>query len=154
MKRPTIFFFCLTVLITFTQCSWIEQFVIYNKSDKAIYVSYEIEEVGTFPIFYDRPSVHPLASTGSIEWAGEVYVSDEDALNTKVRIALPPNCALIFGGLHNDKYKNYDQKFINDRKFNLKSIQILAQGKTLDIISSTFDTYFKKHQGQIRFTVK
>lgn len=154
MKRSAIVTFCLLMLVVFTRCSWIEQFVIYNKSDKAIYVTYEIEQGGTFPIFSERPSVHQLAKTGAIDWASEMYVNDEDALRTKIRIALPPNSALIFGGLHNDKYKSYDQKFINNRTFNLISLQILASGKTLDVVPSTFDSYFKKHQGQIRLMVK
>ena len=118
-------------------------------------MNYEISEGGSFPIFYDHPSVHKLKSSGSIDWsASELQVNDEDALATKISIALPPNSALIFGGLHNDSYKSFDQKFINDRQFNLKFLQILSDGKSTDIIPSTFDTYFKKNREQIRFTVK
>jgi len=154
MKRIFRDLICVLVMSCFVSCSWVEQFVIYNKSEKAIYVSYEIKDDRTFPIFYDHPVVHGLTKSGCIDWASEMQVTDEDGLITKVRVAIPAHSALIFGALHNDKYASNDQKFINDRKFNLMHMQIMAYGKILDVIPSTFDRYFKKHQGQIYFTVK
>jgi hypothetical protein len=155
MKRPFVFVAILAIASVCTQCSRIEQFVIYNESDTAIYVSYELEQGGSFPVFYEDPSVRKLKSRGEIDWsASDLPVNDEDALPAKVRIALPPHSALIFGALHNDEYKHYDQKFINDRQFNLKHLQILSPNKDLEIIPSSFDTYFSKHKGQIRLVVK
>jgi hypothetical protein len=143
------------IILLFDGCSWIEQFVIYNETDKTIYVNYEIEEGGSFPIFYDHPSVHKLNGHGEIDWnAPELEVNDEDALRTKISIALSPNSALIFGALHNDEYKYYDQKFINDRVFNLKRLQILSSTKDLQIVPSTFDDHFSKRKGKVRMVIK
>ncbi len=129
--------------------------MIINKSDKAIYVNYEImQSSGVFPIFTDHPSVYPVNSSGGIEWGKDMAFADEDAMPNKISVALPPRSVLVFGSLHNDTYKKYDQQFINGRTFNLKQLQILSNSKILNIIPSSFDDHFKKHQGQIRLVVK
>ncbi|MDZ4663762.1 MAG: alpha amylase C-terminal domain-containing protein [Bacteroidota bacterium] len=143
------------ICLVFTRCSWIELFVIIYESDKAIFVNYEItENSGVFSLFYPHPNMCVLNSSDEIEWGKEMAFADEDSAANKVSVAIPPRSALVFGGLNNDKYKSYDQKFINGRNFNLKQLQLLFNNKIIDIIPANFDKHFKKHHGQIRFVIK
>lgn len=146
----------LVAFLAFLQgCSWVEVFVIYNKSDKAIYVTYELkDDPKKLALFYDSPSIYKLNTHDNIDWTmGKYLIEDEDSEFNKVRMAIPPHSAMVFGGLHNDKYKSYDQTFINGRTFNLSNLQILFKDKSMEVIPSTFDKYFKKRRGQIHFIV-
>jgi hypothetical protein len=139
----------------FNRCSWIEEFIIVNESEKAIYVKYEItENSGVFSLFHAHPSMCVLNSSNEVEWGKEIAFADEDSAANKVSVAIPPRSVLVFGRLQNDTYKSYDQKFINGRTFNLKQLQIAQTNKILDILPASFDDHFKKHRGQIRFVIK
>ncbi|MBK6521874.1 MAG: alpha amylase C-terminal domain-containing protein [Sphingobacteriaceae bacterium] len=155
MNRSFSYSILFLICLVFTRCSWIEEFVIINESDKAIYVKYEIaENSGTFSLFHAHPSMCILNSSDEIEWGKEMAFADEDSASNKVSVAIPPRSVLVFGRLQNDKYKSYDQKFINGRTFNLKQLQILSNNKIIDVVPDTFDDHFKKHRGQIRFVSK
>lgn len=155
MNKSFIYTMLFLICLAFTRCSWIEEFIIVNKSDKAIYVKYEItENSGVFSLFQAHPSICVLNSSDEIEWGKEMAFADEDSAANKVSVAIPPRSVLVFGRLQNDKYEKYDQKFINGRTFNLKQLQIAQTNKILDILPNTFDDHFKRHQGQIRFVVK
>jgi hypothetical protein len=138
-------------------CSRMEQFAIFNNSDKPVYVIYELDpgNKGTFPIFTDRPSSHKLNSSGDIDWEEEAdAINDSDNNLNTVSVSLQPHSALIFGTLLNDEYAHHDQQFINGRWFNLKKIQIRYNNAVLDIIPATFDQHFKKHRGKVCFVVE
>lgn len=145
----------MVVCLIFTRCSWVEEFVIINESDKAVYVKYEItENSGVFSLFHPHPSMCVLNSSNEVEWGKEMAFADEDSAANKVSVAIPPRSVLVFGRLQNDTYKKYDQKFINGRTFNLKQVQILSNNKIVDVVPTTFDDHFKKQRGQIRFVIK
>ncbi|MBK7310618.1 MAG: hypothetical protein IPI93_07445 [Sphingobacteriaceae bacterium] len=48
MNRSFSYSILFLICLVFTRCSWIEEFVIINESDKAIYVKYEIAENSKF----------------------------------------------------------------------------------------------------------
>lgn len=155
MKSPFKYAILLAVCLLLTRCSWVEEFVIINESDKVIHVKYEItENSGVFSLLHAHPSMCVINSSDEIEWGKEIAFADTDSAANKVSVEIPPRSVLVFGRLQNDTYKSYDQKFINGRTFNLKQMQILSNFKVVDIIPSTFDDHFKKHRGQIRFVIK
>lgn len=156
MKRAFVYAIVVGCSLVLQACSYIEQFVIYNQSDKAIYVTYELEDKkeGVFPVFTEFPTAKMLNSSDDIYWEKEANSIDENTNLNCVSVAVQPHSALIIGTLHNDSYKSYDQKFKNGRWFNLKILEIAYINKIIRIIPSTYDTYFKKKQGKIRFTVE
>ena len=79
---------------------------------------------------------------------------DLDTLNNAVTVILPENTSLIIGELSNDHYSRYDQQFINDRRFNLKVIEIRNGSQTTNISPKQFDTYFKKKNGIIGYVIR
>jgi len=146
--------FFITMVFCY-RCSWIESFIVFNDGDKSIYVCYELDSSNSsFPIFQNKPEVYNKGTTYDVDWQTHVNVEDKDTSDLKIAIYLPSKCALVFGRLQNDRYKKYNQYFINGRTFNLKYLQIKSDNKTVTITPSTFDSFFKKHNGSIGYTFK
>ena len=61
---------------------------------------------------------------------------------------------MIFGRLHNDTYESNNQQFINSRDFNFSSMVIEHQGEIIQITKATFDDYFLKKNGYVKFDVE
>lgn len=157
MNKSSVYAFFLILAIGLQGCSWIEEFVVFNTSNKVIYIAYELDTVakGSFPIFTHKPTAHYLNSSGEIDWEKEeISLNDKDTSSNLITVSVLPNSALVLGTLHNDKYTRYDQQFINGRWFNLRKIRIQYENKVLEICPSTFDKFFKKHSGKIGFTVE
>jgi len=146
------------LLITFvlSSCSWKEYFIIKNTSNKTITITYHLEEPSksAFPIFYIKPEAYNLNNKGNIDYDNKLKVVDNDTSMHFVNINLKPNSAMIFGDLNNDNYTKFDQYFINSRIFNLNMIKIEYGEKTIDITKKTFDEYFHKKDGEIKYTIK
>lgn len=131
-------------------CSWQEYFFIKNQSDEELVIYYQLKNpTKTFPIFNYNPIVYKLKNTNEIDWNMETNSTDMDTALLQIKIILPPKHALLLGHLSNDKYKKYNQYFINDREFNLDFLKISNTDHQLYIVPETFDKYFKKHAGSI-----
>ncbi len=135
-------------------CSWQETFVIKNLSNEELVVYYELKKPDNlFPIFNYNPNVYQLNSSGDIEWGNEKNISDMDTSILQIKIILPPKHALVMGHLSNDKYKKYNQYFINGRVFNLQFLKISNRSHQINIVPETFDKYFKKQSGSIHLGI-
>ena len=153
--RPGFSLLVLVVLLSLSGCSWKEYFVVSNIGNSEIVVQYKVkDEKKGFPIFGDQPIVYKLNSNNEIDWNSKLSVTDLDSTLTGYKLKVPPKSALIFGELSNDKYSAYNQKFINDRHFNLEQMKIEHNGSTIFILPNTFDTYFKKMKGNILLELK
>ena len=143
-------------LFFLSSCSWIEYFVISNLSDQPIFVTYKLSKLSadkSFGIFAPVPKIHRLNKKGQLDWGLEQKVYNQDSTWNTVQITLQPKYALIIGRLHNDNYKNSEQNFINSREFNLDFIEIEVNSEIHHISKKTFDHYFKKEKGEIKFVV-
>ena len=136
-------------------CSWQEYFLIFNETEFHVLVEYEIEKTDIgFPIFMARPSLYKIAKNGGVSWEEKITAKDEDSLVHLIKIVLPPHSVLNFGLLSNDRYQNYDQKFINDRVFNLDKIVIEVKGEITEILPEKFDVFFIKGSNGIAHRIK
>ena len=151
-------FFILVLLILlpfFYACSWQEVFAIMNNCEKELLVEYSIEyPVKGFPIFSNTPSIYKIKKNGRIDYGNIIEVQDMDTSYAKIKLNIPPKCALVFGVLSNDHYEKFNQYFINGRKFNLIQMQINQKDAPLIIKPETFDTFFKKDKGVISWMSK
>jgi len=141
-----IFFFLLIILFVSLQgCSWICRFYIANTTSEAITVEIKLaDSVRSFPIFhYGKLSQYKLKKNQSVDFESwkEMKVDTLEKFS-HYKVQIPPHTAIEIGQLQNDKYEKHDQYFINGRTFNLE--RILISEKKIEIVSSTFDNYFKK----------
>jgi len=152
------------ILILFNSCSWVERFVILNKTKDPVKITYDlfIKNSG-FAIFGDVPEVYNLNEWDNIEWTEKgltqynqtiTYNKDSSERTISYTVLLPPKTALLFGRISNFNYTKYNDSFINDRYFNLQKLNIYQKDKPLEIIPSTFDNYFKNKEGNISYTMK
>lgn len=143
------------LLLSLSACSWNEYFVIQNSSSTEATVSYSIAEKSSgFPLFDHQATLYKLTKTNKIDWNSRQIAADIDTSLTGVNVKVPANYALIIGVLSNDHYSSHDQKFINDRFFNLKKLEISTNKDTLKILPENFDSYFKRSNGAISHLVK
>lgn len=131
-------------------CSYLQRFLIFNTTDEPIEVEITLSsDVAGFPIFqyphnyFDKLDMYDIDRNNNILGPSEKY-PDLDTLDNfaHFKIIIPPKKAIEIGALHNDKYLIYNQKFINNRTFNLLEIKIPK--KNITIVPSTFDSYFSK----------
>lgn len=156
MKKLLSYLFIIPVLLI-SGCSWVEYFTVGNKTDTPITVTYELakmEEGNIFGIFTNIPEAHQLSKSSKIEWDNKVELEDLDDNSAIVKVILPPKTVMIFGRLHNDTYESNNQRFINSRDFNFSSMVIEHQEKTIQITKATFDDYFVKKNGYVKFDVE
>lgn len=140
--------FAITLIMCLTSCSWQEYFVVSNASQSEVIINYQINEIKNgFPIFTNQPLLYKLNSSNKIDWNNNQIPIDLDTSLTGFTLKIPANCAVVFGELSNDHYKVYNQDFINGRIFNLKELEILKNNDTIKILPATFDTHFKKING-------
>lgn len=138
-------------------CSWVEYFTVGNKTDAPITITYELnelEEGNIFGIFTNIPEAYQLSKSSNIQWDNKVKLEDLDETPAMVKIILPPKTVMIFGRLHNDTYESNNQSFINSRDFNFSKMVIEHQEQITQITKATFDDYFVKKNGYIKFDVE
>jgi hypothetical protein len=154
-------FLVIFPLIFFLQgCSWITPFYIVNLTDSEIGIEVGLVDLAHgIPIFQNaNTSFRQLALTKN-GFPDETKSMDAkaEALESPYhyRIKLPPHSAIMIGSLQNDKYYSYDQKFINDRVFNLKRI-VITKGNQVqtEIDGPVFDNFFLSIQNKIIYEVK
>ena len=156
-KSLTFSCFLLLIFTTFYGCSWREHFIIINETDKEVVLSYELTQLdnkNTFPIFQFQPLLGKLTSQNNIDWASEIPIIDADTTLLGISVKLPPKSSLKIGSLSNDRYKTYNQVFINGRVFNLKNIIFYTNEHETKITPETFDNFFKKASDGIIFRIK
>lgn len=153
MKTKLIIFLIAVFLLQ--GCSWQEYFIITNETTEDIVIEYKLKKIPEgFPIFDQHPKSYALNADGIIYWDKMKSIKDTDTTDQSIQITLPPNTGLLMGQLSNDEYKSFDQSFINRRHFNLKSLKIMHSGKVTLIQPETFDDYFVKNKGMIKYKVK
>jgi len=110
--------------------------------------------VGTFPIFdYASASIYALNKRSKIDFEKSSNLKyDTITKFSHITFKLPPQSAVQIGALHNDKYKSYNQNFINGRFFNLE--KIIIKKTDLVIVKTDFDKYFKRDNNEITYNVK
>ncbi len=156
MKKLLPYLFIVPVLLI-SGCSWVEYFTVGNKTDSPITVTYaldELEEGNIFGIFTNIPEAYQLSKSSKIQWDNKVKLEDLDENPAIVKVILPPKTVMIFGRLHNDTYESNNQSFINSRDFNFNNMVIEHQEQTTQITKATFDTYFVKKNGFVKFDVE
>lgn len=156
MKKLLSYLFIIPVLLI-SGCSWVEYFTVGNKTDNPITVTYELtkmEEGHIFGIFTNIPEAYQLSKSSKIQWENKVELEDLDDNPAIVKVILPPKTIMIFGRLHNDTYESNNQQFINSRDFNFGKMSIDQSEKTIQITKTTFDDYFVKKNGFIKFDVE
>ena len=136
-------------------CSWVERFVVFNKSTNSILVNYTLSaNQNELPIFDNHIQCFELKNNKEIDWNKEVILIDKDSSSLSFSFDIPQNSAFIFGSLHNDSYEKFNTKFINGYRFNLTKMEIIEQYQTFSIMPETFDDFFKKKRGIISYAVK
>ncbi len=141
-------------VLSLTSCSWQEYFVIKNNSNSEITVKYKLSQNSSFTIFEEIPAIYKATKKLNIDWEKQLLTKDLDSSKYGVEIKVPAKSILKFGQLSNDHYSNHSQKFINDRIFNLQSIEIVSKNNIIFIQPENFDMYFKKTKGNIELTIK
>lgn len=156
MKKLLSYLFIISILLI-SGCSWVEYFTVGNKTDNPITVTYELakmEEGNIFGIFTNIPEAYQLSKSSKIQWENKVELEDLDDNPAIVKVILPPKTIMIFGRLHNDTYESNNQQFINSRDFNFGKMSIDQSEKTIQITKTTFDDYFVKKNGYVKFDVE
>ncbi len=156
MKKLLSYLFIIPVLLI-SGCSWVEYFTVGNKTDNPITVTYELakmEEGNIFGIFTNIPEAYQLSKSSKIQWDNKIELEDLDGNPAIVKVILPPKTVMIFGRLHNDTYESNNQQFINSRDFNFGKMSIDQSEKTIQITKTTFDDYFVKKNGYVKFDVE
>lgn len=156
MRKFITYTFTISVLLI-SGCSWVEYFTVGNKTDLPITVTYELNELDEgnfFGIFTNIPDAYQLSKSSKIQWENKIELEDLDDNPVIVKLVLPPQTVMIFGRLHNDTYESNSQRFINSRDFNFSSMVIEHQEKTIQISKATFDDYFIKKNGYVKFDVE
>lgn len=148
------FFICLLLLVLFNGCSWMEFFVVANKSDTAASVAYSINsDYKGFGNFETSPTIYKLINNGDIDWNTAQQVEDSDTSKFGVKILLPPQCALVIGHLMNDHYKKHNQRNADDR-VNINHLSVYQKEKIIEISSENFSEYFREHNGSVVLQLK
>lgn len=156
MKKLLSYLFIISVLLI-SGCSWVEYFTVGNKTDNPITITYELakmEEGNIFGIFTNIPEAYQLSKSSKIQWDNKIELEDLDGNPAIVKVILPPKTIMIFGRLHNDTYESNNQQFINSRDFNFGKMSIDQSEKTIQITKTTFDDYFVKKNGYVKFDVE
>lgn len=156
MKNLKLYLFLLPLLLL-NSCSWVEYFTIKNLSNNPIYINYTLIPLSknmTLGIFDNSPTFYKSNKNGNIDWNNRTEIEDSNNDKLTTNIILPPKTIMIFGRLNNDNYDNPQQKFINGREFNLDFMEIEVNSEIHHISKKTFDHYFKKNKGEIKFEVK
>lgn len=156
MKKLLSYLFIIPVLLI-SGCSWVEYFTVGNKTDNPITVTYELakmEEGNIFGIFTNIPEAYQLSKSSKIQWDNKIELEDLDGNPAIVKVILPPKTVMIFGRLHNDTYESNNQYFINSRDFNFSNMVIEHQEQSTQITKATFDDYFVKKNGHVKFDVE
>ena len=146
----------LFIVIQFYSCSWTLGFYIINSTNDEIQIEIKLQDtlVGNFPIFdYHDGTIYSVDKKNKIIYdKSEDIIYDTLSIFSNVIFKLPSKSAIQIGALQNDKYKSYDQYFINERVFNLEKITI-KNSETV-ILKKDFDKYFKKDGNGITYIVK
>lgn len=149
MRLITVGFIGIVAFVL-NACSWQESFIVKNQSDEDLVVYYQLKNpTKSFAIFSYTPQVYKLKNNYELDWNSEINILDMDTAILQIKIIIPPKHALVLGHLSNDKYKKYNQDFINDREFNLDFLKISNTQHQVYIVPETFDNYFKKQSGNI-----
>ena len=152
MKRFRIYALLL-LTSCLSSCSWQEYFAIVNTSGSSVSVAYTIGPSGDgFPIFSTDFRAYKTTATNGINWDLPVNLTDTDTSKNTVLVSLPDDVILVIGELSNDHYSHYDQQFINDRVFNLQSVDVPINAT--GIIPKTFDRFFRMKNGIITYEIK
>lgn len=118
-------------------------------------VQYEIADVEKgFPLFTDQPLLYQLNNEGEINWSTQHTPVDLDTSSTGLKLEIPSGELVVFGELNNDRYKGYQQEFINARVFNLKTLEVQRNSDTLKLSPASFDKAFRKTAGKIMLEIK
>lgn len=142
----------MSLTIFLVGCSWQEYFVLENNSDASIVVAHTISPANGFPIF-DEADAYMATKSGEVDWNKKITIEDKDTSALGFQFTLPPNSILVFGHLSNDRYSSWSQHFINDRVFNFEMMQIKMKERNITISKDSFDSFFKKKNGYIKFKV-
>ena len=154
MKKLLLAPFAITIIFLFSSCSWTVPFYIFNTTNEAVTVKYELNPIDHgFAIFLE-PELYLLNKKGKIKYDSIIKIKDLDPAPLVFKISVPAKSAVQIGHLNNDNYEHYDQKFINDRHFNLKSIRLLNKGEGIRIVPETFDDYFKKTSNGVIYSIE
>jgi len=160
MKSVIHLLMLLSVVYILQGCSYSQRFLIFNSTDNAIEVEILLsQDIENLPIFqyphnyFDKLDMYDIDKNNNILGPSEKYpVLDTLDHHAHFIFTIPPKKAVEIGVLQNDKYSSYDQKFSNNRSFNLEKIKI--HQKSIIIIPSTFDDYFRKNKrGDICFVM-
>lgn len=143
----------LILTLILSSCSWQEYFVVENNSDSSIVVTYTLSQANGFPIF-DEADAYMTTKSGEIDWNKKITIEDNDTSAFEFHFMLPPNSVLLFGHLSNDHYSSWNQQFINGRVFNFQQMKIKMKDRNIAISKDSFDSFFKKKNGNILFKVK
>lgn len=154
--KPAYIISLSLMLVVITSCSWQEYFAVFNHADKALQVHYLVADNSAgLPVFDRSPRFYSLTRDGDINWNQTIPVSFRVSGNGVIEADIPANTVMIFGTLSNDHYTHCNQKFINDRTFNLLSMSITMPDKRLqEINKKNFDRIFKKKSGIIAWHYK
>ena len=104
--------------------------------------------------FFDNADAYMTTKSGEVDWNKKITIQDSDTTTLGFQFILPPSSILVFGHLSNDHYSNWSQHFINDRVFNFKMMQIKMKDRNISITKDGFDSFFKKKNGNIKFSIK
>lgn len=153
MKQISKLTFAVALLLLLEACSWQEYFIIKNNSTSDIVLTYTLTVAEGFPLFDATTTAYSSKSSGEIDWAKTVHVEDQDTSLLGLQFTLPPKCNLVIGYLHNDRYSNAKQQFINNRVFNFERMEIKKKDGKNTITKDNFDSYFKKNDGIIKYEI-
>lgn len=152
MKRLLV---ALLVILIFSGCSSIDEFMIYNLQDKIINLKYVIDPGNPFGIFTTKPYVNKLNKNGEVDYPVQQDPAFVVFSGDTLKIQLLPFTALQIGAILNQPYKKYDQRFFNGRSFNLQYMEITNEKSAVKIRPDTFDNYFKReNSGTIIYKIK
>lgn len=153
MKQILKITFGVAIVFLLEACSWQEYFIIKNNSNSDIVLTYTLTAADGFPLFDATTTAYTSTSSGEIDWAKTVHLEDRDTSLLGLQFRLPPKSNLIIGYLHNDRYSNATQHFINGRVFNLQRMEVKKKDGTHTITMENFDAYFKKKNGIIKYEI-
>lgn len=149
--KNLLLIFLLPVFLFLYGCSWVRNFLIINTSSKPIDITFSVNiPPKGFYIFTQELTFYKTSSSGKIKWEKTITPTVEMVNKTTSSFKLDPNACVIIGRLYNDDYISHDQKFINDKVFNLDYLTI----DTLKITPENFDNLFKKTRQGIVYQVE
>jgi hypothetical protein len=137
--------FVLTTLL-FTGCSWVNRFFTVNSTDKPITFELKLKyPIDPASIFYSKEFALYEGDGKKVNYQKQTTIKPDTLENrSHMKIIIPAHSTLEFGSLFNDTYDRYNQLFINGHVFSMEELNIISGDKTIHMIPSTFDKYYKK----------